>query len=97
MSSAPASYGEERLRCARYMEQDLAAPPSGRLLTETCLSALPLPGHDLLDRAVSPETRMVRPETRLSVQIEWDRGKVQAVQLGCQSHLLVLIEMHEHE
>lgn len=32
------------------MEQDLAAPPPGGLLTETCLSGLPVPGHDLLDR-----------------------------------------------
>lgn len=43
------------------MEQDLAAPPSGGLLTETCLSGLPLPGHDLLDGAVSLETRLARP------------------------------------
>ena len=54
-----------RRRCARYVEQDLAASPPGGLLTETCLSALPLPGHDLLDRGrLSGETRAGAAETR---------------------------------
>lgn len=47
------------------MEQDLAASPPGGLLTETCLSALPLPGHDLLDRGrLSGETRPGTAQTR---------------------------------
>lgn len=68
VSSAPASYGEEMLWCARYMEPDMAGPPSGGLLTETCLSGLPRAGHDLLDRAVSLELRLALRKRSLYLQ-----------------------------
>lgn len=46
----------------------MAGPPSGRLLTETCLSGLPCAGHDLLDRAVSLELRLALRKRSLYLQ-----------------------------
>lgn len=46
----------------------MAGPPSGGLLTETCLSGLPHAGHDLLDRAISPELRLALLKCCLDLQ-----------------------------